>query len=162
LSGSWRRRFRSRRRVVGIGIAALLGALACSAEPAVLFVAGGGFAEVIEATTDGGGSPVLRVGEALVLRARRSAGPWRAIDPATLGEGVCAWGEEPPSVEPEVADNLRWIATPAEPATFNVTYRQDHTREVRFSAPGEYVLVGQSDVDCDGIDAVDSLRVVVE
>ena len=145
-----------------VGLAALLSALACSSEPAVLFVAGDGFVEVIEAATDRGESPVLRVGEPLVLRARRSAGPWRPIDVAALGEGVCAWGEEPPPVEPEVADNLRWIATPAEPATFNIAYRQDHTREVRFAAPGEYVLVGQSDVDCDGIDAVDSLRVVVE
>jgi hypothetical protein len=144
------------------GLVAFVGAVACSAEPAVLFVPGDGFVEVIEATTDRGASPVLGVGEPLVLSVRRTAGPWRTIDVAALGENQCAWGAEPPSLEPEVSDNVRWIAMPADPASFNVAYRQDHTREVRFSLPGEYVLAAQSDVDCDGVDAVDTLRIVVE
>jgi hypothetical protein len=53
-----------------------------------------------------------------------------------------------PGEEPEVSDNLRWIAEPDGPASFNVAYRSDHTREVQFSTPGQYRLRATSALWC--------------
>ena len=52
------------------------------------------------------------------------------------------------AAEPEVADNLRWLASPDGSARFNVEYRQDRTREVTFSRPGTFVLRATSVVYC--------------
>jgi hypothetical protein len=85
----------------------------------------------------------------VVLRAeRRYRGEWRQVERASLRDGQCWLGRPPPEREPEVADNLRWLASPDGSARFNVVYRTDRTREVVFEKPGSYVLQATSVVYC--------------
>jgi hypothetical protein len=133
---------------------------ACSAESGPAFVAGPGYVETIEISTDRGSAPTLTVGAPLILRARRTSGPWVAADPDTVGSS-CWWGVPPPPVEPEVADNIRWVSSPDAPARFNLAVRADRTREVRFSEPGTYVLEARSTLTCGEHTAGDSILVQV-
>jgi len=132
----------------------------CAGESGPAFVAGPGYVETIEVTTDLGPTPTLTVGAPLVLRARRTSGPWAQADLNTVSSS-CWWGAPPPSVEPEVADNIRWISSPEAAARFNTDIRSDHTREVRFSDPGTYVLEARSTLTCWEHTAVDSITVQV-
>jgi hypothetical protein len=144
-------------------IAALVAGLlvtGCSGESGPAFIAGQGYAETIEISTHLGPTPVLTVGAPLVLHARRTSGPWVQADLTTVSSS-CWWAAPPPSVEPEVADNIRWISSPEAPARFNLDLRPDRTREVRFSEPGTYVLEARSTLTCWEHAAVDSLVVQV-
>jgi hypothetical protein len=135
-------------------------AIGCSAESGPAFVAGEGYVETIEITTDLGRAPTLAVGAPLILRARRTSGPWVEAPLSSVGSS-CWWGAPPPPVEPEVADNIRWISSPEAPARFNVDPRADGTREVRFSEPGTYVLEARGTLTCWEHTAVDSILVQV-
>ena len=97
----------------------------------------------------------VAIGAPVVLRAeRRYRGEWKQVERASLRDGQCWLGRPPPEREPEVADNLRWQASPDGPARFNVVYRQDRTREVTFSEPGTFILRASSTVYCgDDVDA---------
>jgi hypothetical protein len=114
----------------------------CSAapEPEQVFVPGPSFGQEVLISSSRGTTPRVAVGEPLVLHAVRHSGPWVPARRKDLPADACWVAQPPPGEEAEVADNLRWIAEPDGAATFNVAYRMDHTREVRFSAPGEYRL----------------------
>jgi hypothetical protein len=136
--------------------------LACSGDPPVVFVAGEGFRETISISTGAGMAPVIGVNESLTLHAHRAAGPWAAIPRDELQGEQCWWGAVPPEVEPEVADNVRWLVQPdSAAARFNIRYRTDRTREVRFSEPGVYSLTAQSNVSCSAPASVDTLVIRV-
>lgn len=136
--------------------------LACSGDPPVVFVAGEGFEETLQISTGAGASPVITVNEPLILHARRTSGPWAAIPRGEApGEG-CWWGAAPPEIEPEVADNVRWSVKPdSAAALFNIRYRTDRTREVRFSKPGVYSVTAQSSLSCGVSALVDTLMIRV-
>jgi hypothetical protein len=137
--------------------------LACSDDPpVVVFVAGEGFHETLHISTGAGMSPVIGVNEPLTLHARRTSGPWAAIPRAELQDEPCWQGSPPPQVEPEVADNVRWLVKPdTAAARFNIRYRTDHSREVRFSRPGVYSVTAQSNVSCSVPASVDTLIITV-
>ena len=143
-------------KTVGILVVGLAGA-GCSPESGPAFVAGEGATETIEISTDRGPTPSLMVGEPLVLHARRTSGPWVETHREAVA-GPCWWGAPPPSVEPEVADNIRWIADPSDAARFNLDVRSDHAWVFRFSEPGTYVLEARSALTCSDF-TVDSLTV---
>jgi hypothetical protein len=127
-------------------MAALVG---CSPEPGPeqVFVPGATFSQEVRISSSQGDEPRVTVGQPLVLHAVRKSGPWVPAQRKALAADAC-WVAQPPGEEAEVSDNLRWIAEPDEAATFNVVYRQDHTREVRFSAPGTYRLRASSSLWC--------------
>jgi hypothetical protein len=136
--------------------------LACSGDPPVVFVAGEGFRETIQISTGAGMSPAIGVNQPLTLHARRTSGPWAAIPRGELQGEQCWWSAAPPAVEPEVADNVRWLVKPdSAAALFNIRYRTDRTREVRFSKPGVYSLTAQSNVSCSVPAFVDTLMIRV-
>lgn len=140
---------------------ALLAAGGCSSpEPLRVFVPGPGFRHVVRISTARGDAPQVAVGQALVLSAVRRSGPWVAALRHTLPADAC-WVGQPLDEEPEVSDNLRWIAEPDGAATFNVTYRHDHTREVRFSAPGTYRLRAQSSISCSRAQESNTITILV-
>lgn len=139
-----------------------LSLFACSSEPAVVYVPGDKFRETVQLSTGGGASPTIRVHEPLTLHARRTSGPWMAIQRAELRGRRCWWGAAPPEVEAEVADNVRWLVQPdSSSAVFNLEIRNDHTRNVRFSRPGVYRLTAHSNVSCTVPAAVDTLVIKV-
>lgn len=142
---------------------ALLMTLGCSGgPPAVVYVPGDEFKETVWISTGAGASPVVHVNAPLTLHARRNAGPWVEIPGIELKAGQCWWGSTPPEFEPEVADNVRWLVDPdSTAAVFNVQFRSDHTREVRFSRPGVYQLTAYSNVSCAAPATVDTLTVRV-
>jgi hypothetical protein len=82
------------------------------------------------------------------------------VQRAALAADAC-WVAQPPGEEPEVSDNLRWITEPEGAATFNVSYRSDHTREVRFSAPGQYRLRARSSLWCKPVPESNAITVSV-
>jgi hypothetical protein len=91
----------------------------------------------------------VTVGAPVVLRAeRRYEGEWQRVERASLRDGQCWIGRPPPEREREVADNLRWQASPDGSARFNVVYREDRTREVTFSQTGSFALRATSVVYC--------------
>ena len=86
----------------------------------------------------------VRVDEPVLLFAQRSNAGFVEVSLEDVPEGVLWWRSEPPSLEKEVADNLRWIVEPEGKALFNTDFRGDHTREVRFPEPGSYRITGVS------------------
>jgi hypothetical protein len=139
----------------------LLLAAACSQEPAHVFVPGASFRQSIRLWTDQGERATVGVGDALVLHAQRSSGPWIATERAALSADACWLVAPPEDPEPEVAGNLRWIVEPPGAATFNVDLRLDQTREVRFSKPGVYHVSARSSVWCSDPYGGNTLTVTV-
>lgn len=122
--------------------------LACSDEPRIVYVPGETFRESLQISTGLGTAPTIGVNEPLTLRARRTSGPWVQRSRADVPDVKCSWGAAPPEVEHEVADNIRWLVDPDSVAVFNVEFRPDHTREVRFSRPGVYRVTARSSTSC--------------
>jgi len=142
--------------------AVLLLALACSPEPAEVWVPGPGFEQTIHITSAQGDRATVRVGEPLVLHAERRSGPWVRRARATLAPDDSCWLRSPPSSpEPEVAGSLRWLVDPPGSATFNLDLRTDATREVRFSEPGVYRLATRGSGWCGEPDSADTITVEV-
>jgi len=129
-----------------LGIAVLV--CGCSPEPELVFIPGPSFSQVVRISSSQGDAPHVAVGQPLVLHAVRQSGPWVPARRTALAAGACWVGAQPPREEAEVSDNLRWVAEPEGAATFNVRYRPDHTREVHFSAPGQYRLKASSSLWC--------------
>ena len=119
---------------------------ACETEPRFVYVlAGEPQVELLVSASE----TDARVGQGVILRAERThRGDWKQVEKSTLPAEHCWLGKPPPDREPEVADNLRWEATPPGPAQFNVPYRTDRTREVVFTQPGTYTLESTSVVWC--------------
>ncbi len=136
-------------------------ALACQRDPSVVFVPGDGFRESLEISTELGADPVIGVDEPLTLHARRTSGPWQEVPRTDLLRPGCWWAVPPDRVEPEVADNVTWRVRPDSVAAFNIGFRPDRTREVRFPTPGVYDLTAQSAVSCLGLATVDTLTIRV-
>lgn len=91
----------------------------------------------------------VAVGESVILYAERSSrGKWKEVEKSSLDSDQCWMGRPPPDREPEVSDNLRWEALPAEHARFNTVYRNDRTREVVFSKEGAYTLESSTEIWC--------------
>ena len=122
--------------------------IGCSGEPQRVYVPGDGYRESIEVTTEQGPAATVDVDEPLVLHATRRTGPWVAVERSGLAKDACRLEQPPEPTETEVADNVRWIADPAEGATFNLGLRDDHTRTVRFDRPGTYTLTASSSSWC--------------
>ena len=120
----------------------------CSREPATVYVPGDGYSESIEVSTAQGLIAVVDIDEPLVLHAVRRTGPWVAVESKTLAADACRLAQPPDPTEPEVADNLRWVADPAEDVTFSSGLSEDHTRSVRFERPGVYTLTASSTSSC--------------
>lgn len=121
---------------------------ACSYEPRRVFVPTESFEHKIEVSTAQGPQATVRVGERLVLHARRVTGPWKEVTRDGLSSDEC-WVVRPPErEEPEVADNVHWIVDPEGYATFNLGLRDDHTRTVQFSQSGQYRLRAVSKTWC--------------
>lgn len=136
-------------------------AVGCSPElPSRVAVPGDGYAESIEVSTAQGDSARVAVGAPLLLHAVRRSGPWIEVDRASLPPEACWWRSAPDAVEGEVAGNLRWFAEPAGDAEFG-GFRADLTRDVRFSAPGRYLLWAQSSGWCSEPYVGDTLLVEV-
>jgi hypothetical protein len=134
---------------------------ACTPEPSEVFVPGPAFHQSIQLTTARGDSATVRVGEPLLLHARRSTGPWVLTPRRRLAPDACWMRSPPPEVEAEVADNVRWLVEPAGTASFNLGIRADHAREVRFSSAGVYRLTAQSAGWCAPRFGGDTLTIVV-
>jgi hypothetical protein len=113
-----------------------------------VFVPGAPFKHVVDVRTSQGGAAEVRVGEWLTLHARRETGPWVAVERRSLGPDGCWVAPPPPEHEAEVADNVRWMAQPSSRGEFNLGILEDHTRRVRFRAPGRYVLKASSSTWC--------------
>jgi hypothetical protein len=80
------------------------------------------------------------VNEPVVLYASRTTSGFEEVPYKDVPPGVQWWRQMPPANEKEVAANLRWIVKPDGKVKFNVDFRKDFTREVRFSEPGTYKL----------------------
>jgi hypothetical protein len=131
--------------------------MACNGDPAVVYVP----REPPKVTVEASASPrEVKVGEAIVLHAKRHyRGEWVEKAKASLPEGACWMQRPPPAEEIEVADNLHWTVLPAGSAQFNLDFRADHSRELRFSAPGQYSLQGHSAVWCGSPEGADTNRI---
>ena len=129
--------------------------------PDRVFVPGAPFRHVVEVSTSQGFSAEVRVGESLTLNARRATGPWVEVERKSLGPEGCWVAPHPPAEEIEVADNLTWTSQPPGPGRFNLEIRDDHTRRVRFSAPGRYSLKASSATWCSPSVESNELTVVV-
>ena len=125
----------------------VLAAWSCSEKPSVAYVPGPSFSQSVQITTAQGDQPRIAVGEALVLHASRRSGPWVAVAAQSLTAGACSVPSPPPATESEVAGNVRWM-TDTTAAHFNVDYRDDLTRTVRFTRPGTFTLVARSHSLC--------------
>lgn len=89
------------------------------------------------------------VGQAVLLHAaRQTHGEWRLVKRRSLADDACWMATPPPPSEAEVADNLTWRAEPPGQARFTIGLRDDHAREVMFTAPGTYTLTPTSAVWC--------------
>ena len=126
---------------VVLSLALLFG---CSGGLAEVYVPGDGYQESIEVTTEQGPSAVVEVDEPVVLLVTRNSGPWVEVDAATLEDDACRLVRPPEPTELEVADNVSWVADPAEGATFNLGLSDDHTRTVSFDRPGVFTLTATS------------------
>ena len=140
----------------------LLMLLACSSEPARVFVPGAPFKHVIEVRTAEGAAANIRVGEWLMLHGRRSTGPWIEVDRKGLGPDGCWVAPPPPAEEAQVADDLTWTTQPEGKAEFDSGLRPDHARRVRFAVPGRYRLRASSSTWCSPRVASNELTVVVK
>jgi hypothetical protein len=91
----------------------------------------------------------VSVGEPVVLHAERwSRGEWKLVEKRELDSGQCWLRHPPESHEEEVADNLRWEATPSTGVRFNKTPRSDRSRSAVFEQPGRFVLHSSSRIWC--------------
>ncbi len=129
-----------------IVLVALLGLSACDQAPREVYVPES--EPQVELAVRASGLEVS-VGEPVVLHAERwNRGEWRLVERSELDSGQC-WLKHPPeSHEEEVADNLRWEATPSAGVRFNKTPRSDHSRSVVFEQPGRFVLHSSSRIWC--------------
>jgi membrane-bound lytic murein transglycosylase MltF len=130
---------------VVLSLALLFG---CSGGSAEVYVPGDGYKESIEVTTDQGPHAVVEVDEPVVLNVTRKSGPWVEADAAALEDEACRLVRPPEPTELEVADNVNWVADPAEGATFNLGLSDDHTRTVSFDRPGVFTLTASSSSWC--------------
>ncbi len=121
---------------------------ACTSQPERVFVPGTRFRHVVDVRTSQGRFADARVGEWVILHARRTTGPWTNVDRKSLGPDGCWVGLAPPADEEEVATDLTWVADPAGPGQFDNGLRSDHTRRVRFAKPGRYTLKATSSTWC--------------
>jgi hypothetical protein len=147
-------------RVGVLGLPILL--MACARQPERVFVPGTPFKHVVEVSTSQGVAANIRVGEWLTLHGRRTTGPWTATERRSLGPDGCWVAPSPAEEEPQVADNLRWIAEPEGKAQFNLDILADHTRRVRFLVPGRYLLRATSHTWCSPPVGSNELTVVVK
>jgi len=129
-----------------LGLGAVLAA--CQPQPDRVFVPGTPFKHEVRVATDQGFTARLRVGDWLPLHATRETGPWVAVERTSLGKDGCWVAPPPPAREEEVAAELHWTARPAGKAEFDSGLSEDHTRRVRFSAPGRYVIGASSATWC--------------
>ncbi|RLE19942.1 MAG: hypothetical protein DRJ50_11520, partial [Actinobacteria bacterium] len=127
------------------GVSVLAG---CSGEPATVYVPGDGFTESIEIRTAQGLGAVVDPDEPLELHALRRSGPWVAVERKTLDDDACWVAHPPAEIEPEVADNVRWIADPAGGAVVDSGRSVDRTRSARFEEAGVYTLTALSSSWC--------------
>ena len=134
---------------------------ACRKEPETVFVPGKAFKHVVEVKTAQGMTANVRVGEWLTLYGQRSTGPWIAVERKRLGADGCWVAPPPPEEEPQVADNLKWNSEPTSNAEFNPGLLPDHSRQVRFKAPGPYVLHALSPTWCSSPARSNEITVVV-
>ena len=86
----------------------------------------------------------VAVGDPLVLHATRHTEGFVKVRYKSLSSDTNWRRQEPPAYEAEVADNLHWFVNPSGDAQFNTDMRKDHTREVRFFKPGNYILKASS------------------
>jgi len=84
------------------------------------------------------------VDEPIILFASRRTSGFVETPYTDRPDGVQWWRQMPPAYEKEVAANLKWIVKPEGKAKFNTNFRKDLTREVRFSEPGTYEILGIS------------------
>jgi hypothetical protein len=145
--------------MAGTMVGTIVLAAGCDRPPDRVFVPGRPFTHVVEVRTSQGGAAEVRAGEWLTLHARRSTGPWVEVARTSLGPEGCWVAPPPPAVEEEVADNVTWTAPPASGGRFNLEIFPDHTRRVRFAAPGRYTLRASSTTWCSP--AVDSNELTV-
>lgn len=118
----------------------------CDRLPETVYVPVGALQEEVEISVS---STSVLVSEKIVLHASRHySGEWEAVKRNTLSGDDCWMTHPPPAREDEVADNIRWIVTPAGSAAFNVQPRPDHTRTLVFAKPGKYVLKARSATWC--------------
>lgn len=108
--------------------------------PEFVFIAGEGYSHSVAARAE---KYRLKVGEEVLLRAKRRSGPYRKIALKELAPGMKWVYPEPPLEEPEVAGSLTWQASPRGIAFFG-PWREDRARTVTFSKPGRYELRGYS------------------
>jgi len=137
---------RSNRYLPAVLLLVLL--LGCSGEPTKVYVPGDGYRESIDVTTEQGPDAIVDVDGPVVLQATRHSGPWIEVDEATLEDDACRLANPPEPTEIEVADNVNWVADPAEGATFNLGQSDDHTRTVSFDRPGLFTLTATSASRC--------------
>jgi hypothetical protein len=142
-----------------LGLLTLL--MACARPPERVFVPGTPFRHVVEVGTAQGVVASIQVGEWLTLHGRRSTGPWMATERSRLGPDGCWVAPAPAEDEPQVADNLKWSTQPEGKAEFNLGILTDHSRRVRFLAPGRYVLHATSSTWCSPPVGSNELTVVV-
>lgn len=126
---------------------ALLLTSSCDREPAFVYVLGA--PQTVSLSVSASATKVT-AGEPIVLHAaRRTTGTWKRIAMKDRRPDQCWMSQPPPESEDEVADNLRWEATPATAAQFNTDLRADHTRSVTFVSPGTVTLASSSSVWCE-------------
>jgi hypothetical protein len=135
--------------------------IACSPQPEQVFAPAKAFHHTVRATTTQGAEPSVRVGEPLTLQATRTSGPWVQIPRRSVPADGCWVAPPPPAEEPEVADNLHWVVEPDGQAVFDLGLRDDHTRVVRFSRPGRYVLHAVGSMWCSPPTGSNAITVVV-
>jgi membrane-bound lytic murein transglycosylase MltF len=125
-------------------ILSMMTILGCSGEPEIVYVPGEGYQESIHVATEQGPDAAVDVGEPLTLHVTRRSGPWVEVKSATLGDDACRLVNPPDPHELEVADNVRWVADPAEGVAFDRDLSEDHTRTVTFDAKGQFALTATS------------------
>jgi ABC-type amino acid transport substrate-binding protein len=116
----------------------------CSSEPEIVYIPGEGYEESIHVATDQGPVAVVEVDEPLMLHVTRRSGPWVEVKSATLDDDACRLVNPPDPHELEVADNVTWIADPAEGVAFGNDLSEDHTRTVTFDREGQFRLTATS------------------
>ncbi len=128
-------------------VLALLLTSSCDREPAFVYVLEAPQTVSLSASTS---ATTVAAGEPIVLHAaRRTTGTSKRIAMKDRRPDQCWMSQPPPESEDEVADNLRWEATPATAAQFNTDFRADHTRSVTFASPGTVTLASSSSVWCE-------------
>jgi hypothetical protein len=92
----------------------------------------------------------VKAGVPFVLHAtRRTQGLWTRIESKNLKPDQCWMALIPPTREPEVADNVRWHASPSPGVKFNTDIRPNRTREVTVASPGMYTFTASYEPWCE-------------